>query len=147
MNVGTVCSRRVVSVPASATLAQVAALMRHEQVGAIIVTSSAPGSARPKVAGIITDRDIVRTQLQLTADLSRVSAGQAMTSAPLVLHRDDSLSGAIAHLRVRGVRRAPVVDGEDAPIGLISVDDLLAHLAQTLVKVAGIVAAQRGSVS
>ena len=140
MNVGAICSRRAVCAPESATLAEVALLMSEEHVGAIVVTAG--GTVHPHVAGIITDRDIVRAQLERVADLSRLSAAEAMTPKPLVFDEREPLDGAIAHLRARGVRRAPVIGPHGEPVGLISVDDLLAHLAATLIGLAGIVARQ-----
>lgn len=92
---------------------------------------------------MITDRDIVRAQLEQTADLSRLSAGGIMTRNPLVVSEEESVGGAIAHLRARGVRRAPVVALDGALVGLISADDLLAHVAHKLIGLAEIVGRQR----
>ena len=114
--------------------------MRAEQVGAVVVVHGTGREAR--VVGLITDRDIVRTQLRRTADLSAIAAHEAMTRDPLVLTEAEPVDGAIAHLRARGVRRAPVVSAGGALIGLISTDDLLVHLATTLIGAAGIVAQQ-----
>jgi CBS domain-containing protein len=139
MNIGELCARRAIVVSTSATLVEVAQLMRDEHVGAVIVTE---GVSSPRVAGIITDRDIVRAQLERTADLSRLAAGETMMPDPLVLDQHESIEGAIAHLRARGVRRAPVVAADGGPLGLISVDDLLVHLATTLIGAAAIVAQQ-----
>jgi len=136
MNVGALCTRGMVSVPTSATLVEVATRMRDEHVGAVIVTSGTESHLR--VVGIITDRDIVRAQLARTADLSRLSAGDTMTERPLVLDERESIEGAIAQLRARVVRRAPVVAADEKPIGLISIDDLLAQLTTTLIDVVGI---------
>lgn len=140
MNVGTLCSRRAVSVEPSAPLSDVANLMRTERVGVVVVVDRRDAPAR--VVGVITDRDIVRAQLERTADLAAVSAGEAMTADPLVLEESESTDGAIAHLRARGVRRAPVVSRSGALVGLVSVDDLLAHLAETLIDLAEIVTRQ-----
>jgi CBS domain-containing protein len=140
MNVGDLCARGVIAVPTSATLTEAAQLMNDEHVGAIVVTAG--GTSHARVVGIITDRDIVRAQLERTADLSRLSAEETMTRKPLVLDERESIEGAIAHLRARGVRRAPVTHEDGTPVGLISVDDLLAHLATTLIGAAAIVAQQ-----
>lgn len=140
MNIGSFCSRDPVSVQVSATLADVAELMRTRRVGAVVVTK-APLDA-PVVVGIITDRDIVRSQLASTADLSRLSAGEAMTRDPLVLAEDTSLSDAIRALAARGVRRAPVVSKQGALVGMISTDDLYAQVALDVIGVAGLIAAQ-----
>jgi len=140
MNVGDLCDRHVVTVTMDAPLSDVAQRMSTEHVGAMVVTAGDGYAMR--VVGVITDRDIVRAQLERTSDLTSLSAGQTMTANPLVLEERESIEGAIAHLRARGVRRAPVVTAAGAPIGLISVDDLLMHLATTLVGAAAIVAQQ-----
>lgn len=140
MIVGSICSHRPITVSTSAPISDVAGLMKDEHVGAVIVTESRSGHRQ--VAGIITDRDIVRAQLETTADLSRLAAADVMTRDPLVVGEAEPIDGAIAHLRARGVRRAPVVSPAGALVGLISVDDLLAHLARELIGLAGIVAQQ-----
>ena len=140
MNVGALCKRGPVTALASAPLSEVARLMRDEHVGAVIVVRGE--RSRPQVCGIITDRDIVHAQLRRTADLSSLSAEEAMTRNPLVLGEDESIDGAIAHLRARAVRRAPVVSMDGTLTGLISTDDLLVHLASKLIGTAGIVAQQ-----
>ncbi len=140
MNLGDLCARRVITVSTGAPLSEVALRMSAEHVGAVVVTAS--GASHARVVGIITDRDIVRAQLERTADLSRVSAGEAMTAHPLVLDERESIDGAIEHLRARGVRRAPVATANGTPIGLVSVDDLLAHLAARLAGVAALVTRQ-----
>lgn len=141
MSVATLCSPHPVAVSTGAPISDVARLMRDRHVGAVIVTDGA--AERPRPIGIITDRDIVRAQLERTADLSRLCAGDVMTRNPLVLGEEESAGGAIAHLRARGVRRAPVVAPDGALIGLISADDLLGHLAHELVGLARIVGWQR----
>ncbi len=140
MNVGDICSQRRVSVSTSATLSDVAQLMRHERVGSVVVTQGSGPQTR--VVGIITDRDIIKAQLESSADLGRLAAGDVMTRNPLVFTASQSIDGALQHLRARGVRRAPVVDAYGTLIGLVSSDDLLAHLAQNLIGLAAIVAQQ-----
>lgn len=140
MNIGNLCSRRLVTVSVGAPVSDVARLMRDEHVGAVVVTRQDNG--HPRVAGILTDRDIVRAQLARTADLTSLSAGETMSRDPLALAEDETIEGAIAHLRARGVRRAPIVSEDGTPVGVISVDDLIAHLATKLIGLAGIVAQQ-----
>lgn len=130
MLIGSLCSRRPVTVSTGAPISDVARMMRDRRVGAVIVTEGDPQHLR--AVGMITDRDIVRAQLEQVADLSRLCAGDVMTRKPLVIGEGDSVDGAIAHLRARGVRRAPVVAPDGALVGLISVDDLLANVAHKL---------------
>ncbi|MBW4053078.1 MAG: CBS domain-containing protein [Proteobacteria bacterium] len=141
MVVGSLCSRPAVSVPTGAPIADVARLMRDRHVGAVVVTDGR--GDRLRTAGIITDRDIVSAQLARTADLSRLAAADIMTRNPLVIDEEEPVDGAIAHLRARGVRRAPVVSRDGTLIGLVSADDLFAHVARELVAMGEIIARQR----
>lgn len=141
MLAGSFCNRRPVTVSESAPISDVARLMRDQHVGAVIVTESSPEQFR--AAGMITDRDIVRAQLERTADLSRLCAADVMTRNPLLIGEEESVDGAIAHLRARGVRRAPVVALDGTLVGLISTDDLLTHVARKLIGLAEIVGWQR----
>ncbi len=140
MNVGQFCSGRIIKTSKSTPLAEVARLMNDEHVGAVIVTDGSYESA--PVAGIITDRDIVGVQLDRARDLATVSAGDAMTKNVLTLLKSESIDGAIAHMRARNVRRAPVVTPEGIPLGLVSVDDLIAQVSLKLGGIAAILAQQ-----
>lgn len=140
MNIGQLCSHRVVKVPQSTSLAEVAQLMNTEHVGAVIVTDGSHEQA--PVAGIITDRDIVNAQLEHVRDLASLNAGSAMTKNVLALLADESIDGAIAHMRARGVRRAPIISADGVPVGLVSVDDLIGQLSLDLAEIASIVARQ-----
>ncbi len=140
MNVGDVCTRGAVTVSPSTPLSEVAQMMCNRHVGTVIVTKAPIDS--PVVVGMITDRDIVRAQLERTADLSRLSAGEVMTPDPLVLNEKESGSDAIRHLQARGVRRAPVVNASGMLVGLVSTDDLLAQVSEELVNLASLVSRQ-----
>jgi CBS domain-containing protein len=140
MNVGQMCRGRVVKVPKSTSLAEVAAVMTREHVGAVMVTDGAHRQA--PLVGIITDRDIVNAQLEHAKDLGSLSAEEAMTKKVLTVMHDESIDGAIAHLRARNVRRAPVVSAAGVPVGLVSVDDLIAQLSFELCDIASIVTRQ-----
>src|SRR3569833_142267 len=128
MKVGEMCSRGVVSVFESASLRDVASLMKERHVGAVVVVAKLPPSPQP--VGIITDRDIVRAQMQHVADLSRLRVADVMTKSPLTLRSDQVLEEAIDTLRARGVRRAPVVNGRGELVGFLSTDDLIGELAR-----------------
>ena len=140
MNVGSFCSRPPVAVAAGTPLADVAQLMRERHVGAVVVIEGDP--ARPQVVGIITDRDIVCARITRAADLSSISAAETMTAHAVLISAQDAVGAAVAHLRARGVRRAPVVGEDGTLLGVISADDLLAHLAGEIAALAGIVSRQ-----
>jgi CBS domain-containing protein len=140
MNIGQLCRHRVIKLPQNTSLSEVARVMSIEHVGAVIVTDGSHEQA--PIAGIITDRDIVNAQLEQAKDLASLSAASAMTRNVLTLMRDESIDGAIAHMRARNVRRAPVVSADGVPVGLVSVDDLIGQLSVDLSEIASIVARQ-----
>jgi CBS domain-containing protein len=103
--------------------------MSERHVGAVVVIAE----SMPQMAvGIITDRDIVRAQLEHVADLSRLRVADVMTPAPFTLREDAALDDAIEAMRSHGVRRAPVVSAAGALVGFVSTDDLIAELARQL---------------
>lgn len=140
MNIGQIASKQAVTAPLSASLQEVAETMLQRGVGAVVVIESADGHAR--VAGIITDRDIVRARLGHSSALSALLVADVMTRTPLVLDAEDSIANAIGHLEARGVRRAPVIDRDGRLLGLVSTDDLLGEVAAELSGLAQIVAKQ-----
>ena len=140
MNVGQICSRNLVSAPASAPLSEVAQLMHDRHVGAVVVTK--PPGDQPVAVGVITDRDVVRAQLNQAADFSRLRAADVMSRDPLLLSEELSVEDAIQRMRARAVRRAPVVTSHGALAGLVSTDDLIAQVAREVVNLARVLERQ-----
>ncbi len=140
MNVGQICAGRLVKVAQHTPVSEVARLMTTQRVGAVIVTEA--GEEHSPLVGIITDRDIVNAQLDQARDLGSLNAGAVMTRKVMTLAPQESIDGAIAHMRARGVRRAPVVTAGNVPVGMISTDDLIAQMSFELFSIAGIVAKQ-----
>lgn len=140
MDIGTVCTRQVVTVPAHEPLSQVARLMHDRHVGAVIVIKRPLERAVP--AGIITDRDVLRAQVERHADLAMLDAERVMTRDPLVLDERTPLQEGIGRMRARGVRRAPVVDASGALVGVVSSDDIVAAIAAELADLARLISTQ-----
>jgi CBS domain-containing protein len=130
MNVGDICNRKLVAVSASAPVSDAARLMCEECVGAVVVTATPADGA--VAIGMLTDRDIVCAQLDRAADLSQLRTADLMTRDPLTLNEDAPVEEAIHRLHNRHVRRAPVISSRGELIGVISFDDLLAHVAANL---------------
>jgi CBS domain-containing protein len=141
MKLSALCNFPVVTALASDSLSEVARRMTDQHVGTVVVVRT-PGELGSQVRGIVTDRDIVRAQLRRAADLSSIRAEEAMTSDVLTLKEDESVDSAIAHLRGRRVRRAPVIRHDGTLLGVVSTDDLLAQVARNVITVAAIVTRQ-----
>ena len=108
-----------VTVPADATLADAAALMDNEAVGAVVVVDD----GRP--VGIVTDRDVVLRGVahRLPPD-ARIDA--VMSTDVVTLPADADVDDAVALFDQHPFRRLPLLeDGRIA--GMITVDDLVVH--------------------
>lgn len=140
MNVGQISTQRAITASPGTPLVEVARLMLEGNVGAVVITKSPLDS--PVVVGIVTDRDIVRTEFRRAAPLSALHADDAMTRDPLVLREDQSVASAIGSLQARRVRRAPVINQSGRLSGLVSSDDLLAQVSDELTDLARLVSRQ-----
>jgi len=134
MSIGSICTRDVVTVDASATLQQAARLMREHHVGALLVVVDAQSGQQ--VAGIVTDRDLVVEAMARGVPADSVRVG-ALVGKPLVaIAETASLDEAIAMLQSEGVRRLLVATTEGALAGIVSLDDVLDAIAARMVALA-----------
>ena len=129
-----ICSSPVFVAYPDQALAAAARALCAQQVGALVVV--APGDRQQCPIGILTDRDIVRGQVNQSADLHCLTVRDVMTRHPLCIRADAELTEAIAVLASRGVRRAPVIDNAGALVGIVTLDDLLPAIAQELKELA-----------
>jgi CBS domain-containing protein len=141
MTIGAICTKDVVAVTRGATVREAAMLMRARHVGDVVVMSAA--DERVPV-GIVTDRDIAIEVVGL--GLSPEAAVESVMGAPLLtLREEDGLEEALAWMERRGVRRAPVIDGDGHLAGIVSTDDLVRLLARELTRVSDLM--RRGRIA
>lgn len=141
MQVGSICTRHVVTIDAQGSLTKAARLMREQHVGTLVVTC--PTAQGTEVCGIVTDRDLVIDALARdvvepdihVADLAHVD----LTMIPDTAELADAVSAMIEH----GVRRLLVSDSEDRLCGLLSIDDLIQVFAEQLGGLASIIRSGR----
>lgn len=80
-----------------------------------------------KLSAIITDRDIciaVGTRNRLAGELT---VGEVATRDVLTCSVEDDVQEALRAMASRQVRRLPVVDKGGAPLGILSIDDIVMH--------------------
>jgi signal-transduction protein with cAMP-binding, CBS, and nucleotidyltransferase domain len=140
MYLSEICTRDVVTCARGAGVQALAQLMRDGHVGDVVVVDPGQGGAVP--VGIVTDRDLVVRVLAKGLDIDAVTAGDLM-GAPLTAAFDsDGVYDAISHMRSRGIRRLPVVDARGILLGVVTMDDIAAHLAAELADMVRIVPSQ-----
>ena len=120
----TVCCSRDESVQGAAFL------MRKHHVGDLVVVEEPDGERIP--VGIVTDRDIVVSVIALGLDPLGLQVGDIMTDDLLTASEHDDIYYTIERMRLRGIRRVPVVTDSGALTGIVSADDLLTFLAEEM---------------
>lgn len=80
--------------------------------------------ASGRVVGVITDRDICMALARGEPTEEGIHVGRVMTSKVIGCHPDDEVLTALETMRLRQVRRLPVLDGKGELKGLLSLDDV-----------------------
>ena len=141
MRVGEYCNREVVVVEEDGSITETAQIMREYHVGDVIIVRSQNGKQIPK--GILTDRDIALEIVAKSADPEIVRAGDAMSYELTTVNEDDDLMHAIEIMRDKGIRRLPVVDIDEALVGILTVDDVLDLVSEVFIDIVHLVDQQR----
>jgi CBS domain-containing protein len=130
MEVGKLCTVDTVCCARDESVQGAALLMRKHHVGDIVVVDDVVGDRSP--AGIVTDRDIVVSVVALGLDPAGLQVGDIMTDDLLTADEHDDVSVTIERMRLRGIRRVPVVGEGGRLAGIVSADDLLGFLAEEM---------------
>jgi CBS domain-containing protein len=142
MNVGSVCSRRVITASPQLDLQAAAELMREEHIGFLVVVPEEPRGPQPPL-GVLTDRDIVVSVVAKRADPGSLKVGDVMSIQPYVVGESDAIDRALQTMRKAGIRRLPVVNSRGEVVGLLSLDDVLEFVAREMDCLSGAVRNER----
>jgi CBS domain-containing protein len=119
MRVKEIMSHPVVTCPATATLDQAARLMWEFDCGIVPVVNE-----DGRLEGVVTDRDICMAAYTQGLPLSAIPVSTPMARTVVAIHTDDLIEQAEELMRAYQIHRLPVLDGEDRPAGLVSMNDL-----------------------
>ncbi len=137
MSVGEYCNRDVVVIEKTESVREAINLMRKNHVGDVVVVEMQENASIP--LGILTDRDIVVEILAEDVDLNAVNVGDVMSDQLVTINEDTKLLDAIKQMRIKGVRRLPVVNESGELQGILSVDDLLELMVEQLSDIVSLV--------
>lgn len=108
----------IVSVPPYATVLEAIKVMADNNVGALLVMQDG------KIAGIISERDIVR-KVDLLGKISATAlVREIMTEKVLYVNASQPIQECMALMTEKRIRHLPVLDGEQL-LGVISIGDVL----------------------
>jgi CBS domain-containing protein len=105
------------------SLQTAAETMRRLDVGALPVCGT-----DDRLAGIVTDRDIVVRCLAMGLDPATTTAGDLAQGKPFTVDADASVEHALHLMEEHQIRRLPVVD-DHRLVGMISEADISRHLS------------------
>jgi CBS domain-containing protein len=126
MAVGQICRRDVVTATPEETVVIAARRMRDRDVGSIVVVTD------HHPTGILCDRDLAVRIVAEGRDPAHTRVGDVMTATPTTVPAWSSLEYALGRMRTSGCRRLPAVDDARNLVGIVTLDDLVALLAQDL---------------
>jgi len=130
MNIGTICTRLVVTCSPALSALGAATLMREYHVGDLVVVEERNGVTVP--VGVVTDRDLVVEVMAKELDPDAIKISDLMTRDLIALNESDDVLAAIATMRDARVRRVPVVSTLGGLVGIVTQDDVTNALALQL---------------
>ena len=118
--------RHVVTIEPSASLAAAARLLAEKRIGAVLILG-----ADRRIAGILSERDIVRVLAERGADVLNEPVSVAMTRKVSTCNETELVSKIMERMSAGKFRHMPVVD-QGQPVGMISIGDVVKHRLQAM---------------
>lgn len=112
--------RETYSVQTTQTVLEVARFMVERNIGAVPVLQDG------KLAGIFSERDIMKRVLVEGLDPKKTKVADVMTRNPVVVSPDEAVEKCMLMMKQHGFRHLPICDG-DKLLGLLSLRDVLLH--------------------
>ena len=107
--------KKAIEVEENISLRNAAKIMSEKAIGSLIVVKG------EKIAGIITERDILKNVDQLSSKLSKIMSKNVITISP-----KKSIDEAGLLLSESKIKRLPVVDNGEI-VGIITATDIIVH--------------------
>ena len=123
MTAGKYCNREVIITEPDTTIVEAAQLMRSYHVGTLVVVEKKGDESMP--LGVVTDRDLVIEVLAQQVPPEGISVADIMSRDLVMVHENEGLLDTLEIMRVRGVRRVPVINDKGGLEGILSADDAL----------------------
>ena len=122
MNVSEVMHPSVRTCSVDDTLDRVARVMWEEDCGCVPLVDR-----EGRIAAMVTDRDVCMAAYTQGQPISTIVARSAASRSVTTVRENATLDSVEALMRDRQIRRIPVVDSDERPIGIVSLNDLALH--------------------
>jgi len=111
----------LISIEPTATLAAAAKVLTARRIGAVVILG-----AGGRLAGILSERDIVRTIAARGAEALALPVGQAMTRDVATCDEDETCASIMERMTAGRFRHMPVMTGGQV-VGIVSIGDVVKH--------------------
>ena len=125
MTVKAILSRKgndVITIEPTVTLLAAVNILAEHRIGALVVVAGADG----QVAGILSERDIVRALAQRGPGALQEAVGQVMTRRVVTCTESDTVAALMERMTQGKFRHLPVVE-RGKLVGLVSIGDVVKH--------------------
>ncbi len=125
MTVKAILSRKgndVITIEPTVTLSAAVNILAERRIGALVVVASAD----KQVAGILSERDIVRALAQRGPGALQEAVGQVMTRRVVSCTESDTVAALMERMTQGKFRHLPVVE-RGKLVGLVSIGDVVKH--------------------
>ena len=113
----------VVAVSVEATVFDAVRAMDQGNTGAVVVLDG------DRLAGIFTERDLMRRVVMKTRDIGATPVADVMTRDLIYAEGGDAAESAMAKMTRHRCRHLPVIDGESL-VGVLSIGDLMKEISE-----------------
>lgn len=110
----------VVTAKAHDSVAEIARMLVSHRIGAVVIVDAG------KVAGILSERDIVRGLASHGAGITAVKASELMSRPVQTCQLDDTIDSVMQVMTRRRFRHIPVVEN-DTLLGIVSIGDVVKY--------------------
>ncbi len=117
----------VFSMSPEATLEDVVRELSERRVGAVLITEG------DHLAGILSERDVVRVLAKLGANALKTTASSVMTAKVETCALDDMIDDVMERMTASRFRHLPVVDGGKV-VGVVSIGDVVKRRIEAAVR-------------
>ncbi len=110
----------ILTITPDTLISEACKILTDKRIGCVIALNS-----QGKIAGILSERDIVNGIANAGQPILHLPSTQFMTHNVIVSHPEDSMAELMKIMSAKRIRHLPVVDDNDHLIGVISIGDII----------------------
>ncbi len=123
-SLGSIPQRPLLTLPTNMSVAGAIRAMNENHCGCALIVRNG------KLAGIFTERDVLRRVVASGIDLDDTPVERVMTANPDTLPATATIAFALKKMCEEGYRHIPLVDAEGRPTGVVAVRDIVGWMVE-----------------